>query len=345
MVAAVLLAASQPLYDVVVLTTDLPWSQAYAIFRGVAYGKKNPRYNQENSDRPVAWMGSGFWKDLDMTGLTFAWVTAASAGGSVGYGSSGNDRGIAVWWPPGGGRPVNLNPGYGFGSIAFAVNSRHQYGWVADDLRTYPARWSGTRDSWLNLTPRGYAGGQVNGADEEVAVGAIGRRIYSVDTDYRACLWRDTPESCVVLHPREWRRSEALGAGGGQQVGYGERFWGPNQQFKPTEALLWRGTPESLVRLHPENTPGWSVAYATNGVHQVGAIAPRRGPYRACRWSGGPKTRIDLHRYVHQRLGPLAEASYARAIDEDGTIVGDAYMWVPGTGYKYLAVMWVPRRP
>jgi hypothetical protein len=224
------------------------------------------------------------------------------------------------------------------------VNSRHQYGYVSDDLRTYPARWSGTRDSWVNLTPRGYDGGQVNGADEEVAVGAIARWIYSVDTDYRACLWRDTPESCVVLHPREWRSSEALGAGGGQQVGYGKRFWGPNQQFKPTEALLWRGTPESLVRLHPENTPGWSVAYATNGVHQVGAIAPPRGQYRACRWSGGPKTRIDLHRYVHQRLGPTVVASYARAIDEDGTIVGDAYVWSLLDGYYYIAVMWVPRR-
>ena len=115
----------------------------------------------------------------------------------------------------------------------------------------------------------------------------------------------------------------ALGAGGGQQVG-----------ACGGHALLWTGSAASCVDLTP--FAGWTAeAWATNGSQQVGTGGPL-GTYEAHAlvWSGSAGSCIDLNAF----LPPGFIGSVARGIDEEGRIVGRAFL----EGGAYHAVMWVP---
>jgi len=70
-------------------------------------------------------------------------------------------------------------------------------------------------------------------------------------------------------------------------VGFGRV--GDNPQF----AALWSGTAASWVNLSPEF--GWSTAYGTTGVQQVGDVYINNSGYHASLWSGTAISRVDLH--------------------------------------------------
>lgn len=94
--------------------------------------------------------------------------------------------------------------------------------------------------------------------------------------------------TATSLHPSAALFSDGQGAGGAQQVG--------SVQVGPTvghtRASLWSGTAGSWTNLHPGT--GYSIAYATDGVQQVGEVDPVGFP-RAALWTGSAGSYIDLH--------------------------------------------------
>ena len=100
----------------------------------------------------------------------------------------------------------------------------------------------------------------------------------------------------VNLHPAGAVSSQALGVGGGQQVGWAHIAGEPH-------ASLWTGTAASWVDLHPPAQD--SIAYGVKGGQQVGIVNPLFG--RASLWTGTVGSLVDLH-----PLGP--SHSWASAV-------------------------------
>lgn len=94
----------------------------------------------------------------------------------------------------------------------------------------------------------------------------------------------------VRLNPQGSGGSEALGVGGGQQVGY-------TQINTASGASLWTGTPGTYVNLHPFTNDGTSSAYDTDGAVQVGYVAHPTygGKAHAALWQGTAASYLDLN--------------------------------------------------
>jgi hypothetical protein len=127
-------------------------------------------------------------------------------------------------------------------------------------------------------------------------------------------LWNGSATSAVDLNPAAYSASQALGVGGGQQVGWG---------IKGTQrALLWSGSPGSFVDINGPDF-NFSEALDTNGTQQVGR---GRGPntsgggYHAVVWSGTPESMFDLHSLLPAEFND----SIATSIDSAGNIYGRA---------------------
>jgi hypothetical protein len=133
--------------------------------------------------------------------------------------------------------------------------------------------------------------------------------------DSHAIIWSGTPNSLIDLHPTKLpgvMTSEALGLGGGQQVGYAST----NYLATGGHAVLWQGTADSVVDLHPTNLTGFSESFAfgTDGAKQVGMAGGEDSFYgsstHAILWSGTAGSAVDLH--------PLAGFDTSKAVAISG---------------------------
>jgi hypothetical protein len=197
--------------------------------------------------------------------------------------------------------------------------------------RIHAALWRGTPESYVDLHPP-LAGANSPGDQRTVILDTDGTEQVgwgyfllpagggSYTSEWRALLWRGTPQSAVSLHPPGWVQSYALGVRNGAQVG-----WGNQDDSSPTRALVWHGTPQSLVVL------GEGTALDTNGTTHVGTRAS--GYYaHAFRWDGDTGNGFDLHTL----LPPGYDNSRANDIDAAGNIAGFAQR---SDGYL-VAVSW-----
>ncbi len=146
---------------------------------------------------------------------------------------------------------VALQPPEGLFSIAQCTDGVHQYGlvlaWDGEDFATVNAqvgRWSGTADSWVNMTPKGLYGGIIAAADGDAQVGATAADVNG-NPPFRAALWSGTAESYVDLHPflpLGYTESQALGIwhdAEGTAYIVGSAF---NSEMNRTEAVMWVST-------------------------------------------------------------------------------------------------------
>jgi hypothetical protein len=129
--------------------------------------------------------------------------------------------------------------------------------------RYVPVAWNGTVDSARRLAlPFTNAGGQALATDGSQIVG-YGTGLNKDGTTIgpaHAVVWDGATGQAVDLGDAG-NGAQALGVGGGQQVGY---------VIKSTQnAALWRGSANSLVVLHPKGAVS-SAASGTDGAYQVG---------------------------------------------------------------------------
>jgi hypothetical protein len=136
--------------------------------------------------------------------------------------------------------------------------------------------------TFRDVTPAGFRGAIVNDSYGRQHVGTA-RELAGPAT--HAFLWNGAFP--VDLHPAGWRASEALGVGGGFQVG-------SVIDNALRRAAVWHGSAGSMQVL---DSTGYGAAHAlgTDGVQHVGRAAPPSTTFpHALLWNGiGPP--IDLH--------------------------------------------------
>ena len=225
---------------------------------------------------------------------------------------------------------VELHPPKWEKSSALACGDGQQIGFGYEVFVKNPSRallWSGTRDSIVVLTgPDAEVdamGMDVAGGIQVGYVGGSGRA--------HACLWRGTSESFVDLHPAGTVGSEALGTGGGQQVG---NVW--DGEFT-TRAALWSGAADSYVNLSPKKFFRSRATKCSHGFQLGWVCNEDRGMMiRAMLWGGDAEDYIDLQ----DSLPEPWNASWPMALDVDGDrlrILGTAQHATKSGGYEVNA--------
>lgn len=215
-----------------------------------------------------------------------------------------------------------------------------QVGWAggpASNNRNVPVAWFGSADSVISLTiPFANAGGQALATDGNQIVG-YGTSLAKDGTTFgptRGLVWDVASGTVGDLG----ESAQAVGVGGGQQVGF---------ILKALQnAALWRGTAKSLVNLHPK-TAAVSVASATDGITQAGYVgydvrvrneAAKGNKYKrfnfATVWTGTAASALNIH--------PGGSFTHSFATDVKGQwIVGyggdDSRIGTPG---YYHALVW-----
>jgi Bacterial Ig-like domain (group 3) len=140
----------------------------------------------------------------------------------------------------------------------------------------------------------------------------------------------------VPLHPGPpYQLSEALGAGGGQQVGYVYYGFYCSEcgRYIFEHAALWSGSSASFTLLHMAHADQ-TRALDTDGTQQVGFAffnQPNTPPYHALLWHGAGAAPTDLH------PGPNFTYSFATSI-ADGQQGG--YGWGAATDDYSHALLW-----
>jgi hypothetical protein len=124
-----------------------------------------------------------------------------------------------------------------------------------------------------------------------------------------AFLW-DNYGNGTLLHPSGYSTSEAIGVGGGKQVGQVvfSSYCSECGYFVQRHAVQWSGTAESAQLIH---TPGFGETRLedTDGTRHVGSsYVAQQGQYRALLWNAG--LLVDLH-------PPAFASSFAYAIYGD----------------------------
>jgi hypothetical protein len=120
--------------------------------------------------------------------------------------------------------------------------------------------------------------------------------------------------------------SGITGMGGGVQVG-----WAVVNDIQ--RASLWSGTAGSWVDLHPPGNLDASIAYATDGTHQVGWLGTD-----ACLWSGSASSWVDLDEFLPD---PSHWESRATGVVTNGsTLMVVGYGGNSTTG-RTEAILWV----
>jgi len=227
----------------------------------------------------------------------------------------------AFLWSGAAERYVDLNPSGCYVSEAYGILGSQQVGIGAGSFtgdHGHALLWTGTAESVVDLHPNGFVRTLAYGTSgsQQVGYGWLASTGIS-----HALLWYGTADSCVDLHPNGFLWSEAHGVSGGQQVG-----WGRSDIDKNWHALLWYGTAASCVDLNPSGLTGGSVAYGTDGTHQVGSAGGH-----AVIWSGTAENYIDLH----PSSGFSGTGATAIA---GGWQVGAGKG--PATDYDYHALVW-----
>jgi hypothetical protein len=194
-------------------------------------------------------------------------------------------------------------------------------------------------DGSMDVTPAGFSGAMINDSAGLQHVGGV-----AVLGNYpgHAWLWTDFGAS-IDLNPPGFTVSEALGVGGGQQVGYVDSgaFCPQCGLVMQRHAVMWSGTADSMVQLHTKFA-SYTMATGTDGVQQVGEGAVGIG-FHALLWNGPGSAVIDLN------PGPAWKFSMACAVDDGhqvGSIAGTATSDAPHAAlWTSTAASWVDLNP
>lgn len=136
--------------------------------------------------------------------------------------------------------------------------------------------------TYVDITPAGFQGALVNDSFGRQSVGSA----TTAANASHAILWRGAVPA--DLHPPAYSDSEALGVGGGYQVGFA--ILGTQQS-----AVLWHGTVASMQVLDSTGYEG-ARAEGTDGAQHVGSARalPTSSWRHALLWNGSAAP-IDLH--------------------------------------------------
>lgn len=244
--------------------------------------------------------------------IPYSSASTVSGGIAAGYVSTTAFSGTvqAALWD--GFNGVNLHPSF-LDDAANGIRGRSsvlgsagtlQVGWGAGpstNNRSVPLTWIGLAESATILTvPFAGTNAQASATDglQIVGYGTPLTRDGTTTGPFRAILWDVASRTSVDLGDGGGG-AQALGVGGGQQVGYVVKSL--------QNAALWKGSAKSLVVLHPKNAVV-SVAFGTDGVSQVGYsgydVRVRREAangnkdkrfYYATIWNGSSASALNIH--------------------------------------------------
>lgn len=282
--------------------------------------------------------------------LPFSTANGISAGGVAGYSADTASFGAirATLWD--GSNQIDLHP-YFLDDPVNAIKGRSsvqgiagplQVGWGAGPgtaNRSVPLVWSGTAASASTLPlPFDNAGGQALATDGSQIVG-YGTPLIKDGTEFgppRAVVW-DAATGAATDLGDAGNGAQAIGVGGGLQVGYVVKS-APN-------AALWSGSEKSLLVIHPKDAVA-SVAYGTDGVRQVGYSgydirvrneAPKGNKDRrfnfATVWTGTADSALNIHPYSFTH-------SYAAAVNGPWIAGYAGDQSKSGTPAYYHAIAW-----
>lgn len=245
--------------------------------------------------------------------FAFSSANALSSGSVAGYVSATASLGTtraALW---NGVDLVDLHPGFlgnnanpGYSSILGSAQGL-QVGWgvgPGTDNHAVPLAWNGTADSASILAmPFSNLGGRALATDGYQIVG-YGTPLIKDGTSsgpFRALVW-DVASGTASDLGDGGNGAQALGVGGGQQVGYVVKSL--------QNAALWKGTAKSLIILHPKDAV-MSAASGTDGTTVVGHVGydirvrqeANKGNktkrfYYATVWSGSAASAVNIHPYL-----------------------------------------------
>ncbi|MCE9558418.1 MAG: PEP-CTERM sorting domain-containing protein, partial [Armatimonadetes bacterium] len=163
----------------------------------------------------------------------------------------------------------------------------------------------GTRQSYVDLHPSGWAYTSAGGNSESTQVGTGAQ---TTGGSFHALLWRGTPSSLVDLSRPNDDSSSAVACTDTFQVGLYR-----SSRFAPPHAVRWSGTAESRVDLHPAGAYE-SAALAIFGDTVVGYVnLLQYERSRAVIWHGGSYEIIHPEGF---------DESNATSISANGDIVG-----------------------
>ena len=240
-----------------------------------------------------------------------AWASAPAIDGVAGgYAGASSARTHAMLWD--GTSAIDLHPsfvddpvtGLGGRSAITGVSGALQVGvgyGPGVGNHQVPLAWSGDAATATQLPiPFTNAGGQATGTDGVQIVGyatGLNRDGTAIDTQH-AMVWNAATGAATDLGDGG-NGAQALGVGGGQQVGYVLKGG--------SVAALWKSTSRSLLVLHPTNAVT-SIATGTDGVQQVGyagydvrvRVEAAKGNktarfYYATVWSGTAASAVNIH--------------------------------------------------
>ncbi|HYE63322.1 MAG TPA: hypothetical protein VD997_15125 [Phycisphaerales bacterium] len=264
--------------------------------------------------RAVLWSGDpGFMIDLHPAGSTTSEAFAAHAGQQ-----GGSADGRACYWT---GSAASFTLLSNDSSDVWAVFNGQQGGDRVVGGSVRASLWSGTPESWIDLSLPGFGASAVFGMSQGQQVGLY---LLNAHWNFRACMWSGSGASFVDLHPSGFSSSTAYGCGDGQQVGTAD-----------SRAALWTGSAASFTDLTPPGVGLIGAALAVCGGIQVGSIAPSPASYpRAALWRGSAATFEDLS----TALPPTAISSHATGVWTDGqSILVSGQMRI---GDEHFAVLW-----
>ncbi|MFO0832015.1 MAG: hypothetical protein U0637_09245 [Phycisphaerales bacterium] len=281
-------------------------------------------------------------------------VNSGNQSGTIDVGTGVDARTHAVIWSGPAHAIVDLHPapGTAIHSVVYAMDATTQGGTFLGDggggtfSAGRPCMWSGTSESFVDLTPAGFSTGEVHGVGGGQQVGATFDSFLGT-----ACMWFGSAESFVNLQPPEGIFSAATCTDGMYQYGV-MGLLDPAPGLYPCR---WNGSAESLVVLDMP-VDHWGEVHATHGGVQAGYITDTDGisHARACIWEQVPGTYLDIHQYVpapysesnalgiwrHESSGTIYVVGYGLNSVTNQT---EALMWVRGPGTNLIASASAPQ--
>jgi hypothetical protein len=182
----------------------------------------------------------------------------------------------------------------------------------------------------IDVTPPGYSAAAIENGRGSQWVGSVGQSPWNYVP--AAFLWTGNSSAGVNLQPSGFNFSEALGVGGGKQVGYIGFGYSCSECGTIIErhATMWSGSAENYVLLHAPDYSGGAYAYDTDGIQTVGEGTPDSGnAVNALLWNT-PAAPIVLN-------PPGFDFAFASGV-QDGRQIGFAQG--PVTGDQAHALLW-----
>ncbi len=315
-------------------------SQAFAVSGGVSGGSVMTLGPLNAYVQHGAIFANGAVTDIHPQGWAMSTVTAIRGGQQAGLGlpamSSDASAGTrAMLWNGSAASFVDLHPNGYTGSAAYCATGSQQGGSAVvktsggGKVKTTPPNhamlWNGTATSASDVNPPNAAESRIYACDGAQQAGYV----MPVSPGFtHAAIWSGTARSAVDLHPQTgFVSSIAFGASAGQQVGYGVTVPAAGGTG---HALLWTGVSGSMIDLHPAGYT-FSVAFATNGVQQVGEADDSGFPRHkhAIVWTGSSNAVVDLNQFLPAGFTDAQAMSIDAAGNIAGYAGGHAFLWMP----------------